>query len=368
MSRCQARILRGLVHRAQATRFGREHDFRRIRSHDDFRRLVRLRTLAEFCRGYWPVTQSTFSDITWPGRIQSFIPGGSCSDNTPRRVPVTAAGLAAHLGAAATALSFIACARPRARLFLGEFVCPGLQGDDAPTTGFANGTLETSLLDHVPRVIRPYVLAEDWQGQAKTQHSRAPVPVTCAIGAVKQLSALFRDLLQATGRDRVIELWPHLAGVLYSGTARHVERTELRQLVGSARVLFLESWHRPEATIAVEDPGHRCLRLLADNGVFFEFVPAEEASEPEPPRHGLDDIVPGVTYEVAISSPAGVWACLTGQHVCFERRQPPLLRRVTLPKSPAPPLRSQRPHSSHIPAQILREAKRKVKSEPSHAR
>jgi hypothetical protein len=285
-------------------------------------------------------------------------------------VAVTPASLAAHLDAAATALSFIACARPHARLFLGQFVCPGLQADDAPTTNFANGKLETSLLGHVPRVIRPYVQAENWQGQEKTEHSSAPVPVICAIGAAKQLLRLFRGLLQATGRDRVIELWPRLAAVLYSGTARHTERTELRQLVGSERVLLLESWHRPEATIAVEDPGHKCLRLLADNGVFFEFVPHEEASEPEPTRHGLDDVVPGVTYEVAISSPAGVWACLTGEHVCFERRQPPLLRRVTLPKSPTQPLRSQRPHSSHIlaGAQILREPKRKVRPEASRAR
>jgi hypothetical protein len=370
MGRCQARILRGLVHRAQATRFGREHDFRRIRSHDDFRRLVRLRTLAEFCSGYWPLTQSNLSDITWPGQIQSFIPGRSWGDDTPRRMPITPASLAAHLGAAATALSFIACARPHARLFLGQFVCPGLQGDDVPTTDFANGTLETSLLGHLPRVIRPYVLAENWQGQAKTEHPSAPVPVTCAIGAVKQLSGLFRALLQATGRDRVIELWPRLAAVLYSGTARHTERAELRRLVGSEHVLLLDSWHRPEATIAVEDPGHKCLRLFADNGVFFEFVPEEEASEPEPTRHGLDEIVPGVTYEVAISSPAGVWACLTGEHVCFERRQPPLLRRVALPKSPPQPLRTQRPHSGPVLAagQILREPKRKVRPEPSRAR
>jgi hypothetical protein len=366
MGRCQARILRGLVHRAQATRFGREHDFRRIRSHDDFRRLVRLRTLAEFCSSYWPVTQSAFSDVTWPGRIQSFIPSNSCGDDVLRRVPITAASLSAHVDATATALSFIACIRPRAGLFLGQFACPGMQGEDSPTTDCAN----TSLLGHVPRVMRPYVLAESWQGQEITGRASASIPVTCAIGAVKQLSNLFRDLLRASGQARIIELWPRLAGVVYSGTARHGERTELRQLVGSDQVLLLESWHRPEAPIAVEDPRDRCLRLLADNGVFFEFVPEEEASEPEPTRHGLDDIVPGVTYEVAISSAAGVWACLTGEHVCFERRQPPLLRRVAIPKNSAHPLRRQRPHSGHIFAAgpILREAKRKVRPQPSRAR
>jgi hypothetical protein len=46
-ARCQARLLRGLVHRAQATDFGRAHDFRRIRTAIDFRRLVPLRNAAQ---------------------------------------------------------------------------------------------------------------------------------------------------------------------------------------------------------------------------------------------------------------------------------------------------------------------------------
>ena len=40
--RSQTRILRGLVHRAHATPFGRDHDFRRIRTPADFCRLVPL--------------------------------------------------------------------------------------------------------------------------------------------------------------------------------------------------------------------------------------------------------------------------------------------------------------------------------------
>jgi hypothetical protein len=41
-ARYQARLLRGLVHRSQATEFGRAHDFHRIRTAADFRRLVPL--------------------------------------------------------------------------------------------------------------------------------------------------------------------------------------------------------------------------------------------------------------------------------------------------------------------------------------
>ena len=46
IARCQTRILLGLVHRAQTSRFGRDHDFRRIRTVEDFRRLVPLQDTA----------------------------------------------------------------------------------------------------------------------------------------------------------------------------------------------------------------------------------------------------------------------------------------------------------------------------------
>src|SRR6516162_5201234 len=53
VSRCQKRILLGLVHQAHTTRFGRAHDFRRIRNPADFRRLVPLRTPAALWEEYW---------------------------------------------------------------------------------------------------------------------------------------------------------------------------------------------------------------------------------------------------------------------------------------------------------------------------
>ena len=100
-------------------------------------------------------------------------------------------------------------------------------------------------------------------------------------------------------------------------------------------MLLLETRFLPGGPVAVEDPRHGCPRLFFDHGVYFEFTPAEEANEPAPTRHGLAEVEPGVVYEMVVSTPAGVWACRTGIAVCFERREPPLLRFVEM-TFPAP--------------------------------
>jgi hypothetical protein len=92
----------------------------------------------------------------------------------------------------------------------------------------------------------------------------------------------------------------------------------------------------PEGPVAVEDPRHGLLRLLPDNGVYFEFVPVEDLGRPHPARRAASEVEPGVPYALALTSPAGLWACLTGTRVCFESRDPPLLRIVETRPADAP--------------------------------
>src|SRR5262249_53176983 len=81
----------------------------------------------------------------------------------------------------------------------------------------------------------------------------------------------------------------------------------------------------PEAPIAAEDPRFAGLRLLADSGVYFELGRVEgRGGEGVGLRGG--GVRPGEGYGVAIPSPGGWWACLSGLFVAFERLSPPIFR------------------------------------------
>src|SRR5437660_5209160 len=122
LARCQSRTLLGLVHKGHSTRFGRDHDFRRIRNAEDFQRLVPLRTPAELWREYWQPAFPNLGGATWPGPINYVAVSASNQASGFPYVPFSPALWAAHQSAAMTALAFVMHARPQSRLCAGRLL------------------------------------------------------------------------------------------------------------------------------------------------------------------------------------------------------------------------------------------------------
>jgi hypothetical protein len=278
-ARCQARILLGLVNQAQPTPFGRGHDFRRIRTVLDYRRLV-------------PVQDA---------------PHGTC---------LAAALHASHRAGLRTALTLAAGACPKANLFAGSFLFLHEEGEAG----------------RVPGPVRSYSLTAGAADLAALARRCAAEPVTCLAGPAGRLVSLLEQLRALTGKG-VGDVWPGLAAVLYSSdSAAAVEA--LRPALGPGARMLEAVWG-PQGMLAVEDPRHGRLRLLYDHGLFFEFLPlpslALQAGGGAAPRWGLDEVEVGTPCELVLTSPAGSWSCRTGRVVCLERRDLALVRFLDVP-------------------------------------
>jgi hypothetical protein len=307
-ARCQNRILLGLLHQAQNTRFGREHDFRRIRTVADYRRLVPLWTRADLWREYWQPVYPHLAGATWPGPSAN----GQVNDDSYRPRP-SAALQSAHRRALRTALALIAHAQPRTALLSGALLLPGEEG---PSSVWEQDTLR----ERLPSLARPFARLGEEALAERCAHLR----VTCLIGTVERLLPLLENVRQFRGKRCLRDVWPNLSAILYT---RRSPTAPVAQLRAEAEgVLLLETAGRAEGPIAVEDPRHGLMRLLFDHGVFFEFISPAADCEAVGPRRGIDEIEIGVPYELVMTSPAGLWACRIGRTVCLERRDPLLLR------------------------------------------
>ena len=67
------------------------------------------------------------------------------------------------------------------------------------------------------------------------------------------------------------------------------------------------------------------MRLIVDNGLFFEFVPLAELGGASPTRHWLATAELGVDYALVLSNCAGAWSYILGDTVKLVNRTPPRL-------------------------------------------
>ena len=203
------------------------------------------------------------------------------------------------------------------------------------------------------------------QGDAPKDHIRrlfrlqsSSMPITFVAGRSSGLARLF---WQPKQEAKCADSWSPLAAVFYWRQADEPDEARLANLVSTPHVLFMEILCRPEGPIAIEDHRHGNLRLLADHGVFFEFIPREDLGKPSPARHSLAEVELGLPYAVAISSPAGIWACIGDEQICFDSREPPLLRRLMSPAATSSslanavhPFPMQAPHFGRQASEWLR--------------
>ena len=87
--RTQERSLLHLVRKASQTRFGRDHDFTRIRTVADFQRAVPLRTYEALWHDYLESSYPVFENLTWPGRIPYLALTSGTTQGATKYIPVS---------------------------------------------------------------------------------------------------------------------------------------------------------------------------------------------------------------------------------------------------------------------------------------
>jgi hypothetical protein len=331
----QRTCLMALVRRARRTRFGRDHDFAGIRTVADYQQRVPLRTYEQFWRQYWQPAFPLLQGVTWPDAIPYFALSSGTTSGTTKYVPVSKRMLASNRDAALTTLALFLAARPEARLFAGKtFFLGGSTDLTELAPGVRGGDLSGIVAREVPALLRAYTfpplelaLLRDWERKMSLLAERSiHEPITAIAGVPSWLLVLFERVLQVSGKQSVADAWPALRAVIHGGTKFDPYRAVFRRLIGSEAVHFHETYAASEGFFAAEDRNTGLLRLVPDLDIHFEFVPVEELETDAPTRHTVADLELGVQYAVVLTTCAGLWSYVLGDTVCFENREPPLLR------------------------------------------
>jgi hypothetical protein len=338
----QKALLDDLVRSAARTRFGAEHHFESIQSIADYQARVPLRSYADF-KPYWDRLFEGERDVTWPGHPRYFaVTSGTTSSATAgnKYIPVSDEGIRSHLRVGRDVLNFYLNHTRDTDLFGGRFMfLGGSTRLKAHPHGILSGdlsgilALETPLYTGFLRLPTGQTAdIEDWEQKLNAVAHEANAADVRGIGGTPSwLICVFERVLKLrreAGRPArtLAEVWPNLSLLVHGGVNFSPYRATFEALFGKP-VTTLEVYPASEGFIGVEDvPGTQDLLLMMDAGLFYEFIPAEEAGGARPTRRTVADIETGVNYAIALSTNSGLWSYLVGDTVRFTSLRPHRLR------------------------------------------
>ena len=336
--------LRTLLQRAGATEIGREHGFARLAQLPDVELLGAYRGTLPICDylAYMDrldrMREHGEGDVLWPGVVRDFAQtsGTTAGD---KYIPISQEMMRSNYLAS---LDIFAHSVRRGisleRLLGGRAL---FLGGSSSVTENEHGVRTGDLSGLVTRLIRwplttvyspgrEVALLNHWPTKIdRMARVTMDQDIRMINGMPSWAVALMERILEIAAEEgrsarTIREIWPNLMMFVHGGVKYGPFNPRIRQLysgdsAGPDLPYRLELYPASEGFIALQDePDDPGLRLLADIGIFFEFVPLEEVDAPDAPAFACDEVEKGQRYVVVMSTCAGLFRYLIGDVVEFD--------------------------------------------------
>lgn len=333
-----------LQRRLAATVYGRAHGIEAGLADKVWRERAPLSTY-ETLAPYLARVRKGEADVLWPGRCDLFAVS-SGTTGAPKLLPVTPDLLGHFRGAGLDSLLFY-CARSGTGFLRGKHLCLAGASELSPLPearerGARQGEIGAILAGEAPAWAKKTLCEPgdeiarigDWPAKIEAvAHRCAERDVRALAGLPNWLVVLGGALLHEkarTGGGRpatLREIWPNLECLVHSGLPVAPFAAELRALCGPG-VNFHEIYVAGEGFVAAQDAEPEAgLRLLADAGVHYEFIPLADYDETRlaalgPRALPLEGVRAGLDYVLVMTTPGGLVRHIPGDIVRFVSVEP----------------------------------------------
>lgn len=335
--KAQQDTLNSLIHTASSTKFGRDHAFSSINTVEQFQKNVPLRRYEDFWREYWQSMYPRLMDCTWPGLVPFFCVSSGTSLGATKNIPCTNEMVASNTKAGLDLLCWHLHNRPDSKIGAGStFFLGGSTALTEVSDGVFSGDLSGIQALKTPWWIKSryfpppdLALLSNWNEKIeKLSHESLSHDVRL-LGGVPSWLLIFLDAC-AKGlkldTPKLKDIYPNLEMLVHGGVNFSPYKDQFDALMEGSPAETREVYPASEGFIALADRGHgEGLRLNLDHNLFFEFVPLSELDSPQPTRHWVKNIEPGINYAVVLTSCSGLWSYVIGDTVMFDDVSPPRL-------------------------------------------
>jgi len=329
----QSEWFKRLTGAAKETEWGKKYGYSSIDSVETFKERVPINTY-ENLKPYIDKLRNGMQNILWPTEIKWFAKSSGTTTEKSKYIPVSQEALEeCHFKAGKDMLSLYFNNFPNPGIFDGRGL--GIGGSHKITeysnTSYYDGDLSAILIHNLPiwaefiRVPkRSTALMDKWEDKIdRMAEETIPHNVTNLSGVPSWTLLLLKRIIEKTGKDNILEVWPNLEVYFHGGVNFAPYREQFASLIPDNEMQYMETYNASEGFFGLQDQsGSEELLLMLDYGIYYEFLPIDRLDDEYPQTLSLSEVSKDENYALIISTNGGLWRYLIGDTVKFTSLDP----------------------------------------------
>lgn len=337
----QKRELKELMITASDTEFGKYYNFNEIlrhfrKGHKDFYHIFKstipIHDYNKIHKDWWQLSLKGVKDICWPGRIKYFALSSGTSEASSKYIPVTKDMTKAIQRTSLRQIMSLSKYDLPAEVFEAGILMIGgsthLNRKGSYFEGDLSGIQAARLpfwFQHFYKPGKKIAKTKNWEAKLEEITVKArDWNIGIIVGVPAWIQILLEKIIAYHKLDNIHEIWPNLRVYVHGGVSFDPYRKGFEKLLGRP-IYYIETYLASEGFIAYQaEPQKRSMKLVLNNGIFYEFVPFDENNflssgeiKPEAETVTIDQVVEGKEYAILLSSCAGAWRYLIGDVIKF---------------------------------------------------
>lgn len=325
-------VLNHLIDTAQHTKWGRQYHYPEIDEYETFRDRLPISTYEDLQPEIHKMMLGE-KDVLWPGHITWYSKSSGTTNARSKFLPVSDENFQdCHKKGTWDTLSILYHHHPDLQLFEKKsLILGGSLSHFQENPESIIGDVSAIMIANLPLIGRPFyvpdvkvAIMDDWEKKLElTVDLAVQEDQIGTIGGVPTWNlVLFRKILEKTGADHILEVWPGLRLYLHGGVNFEPYRKQFDQLIPRENFIYQEVYNASEGYFGTQYRPGEDMILLLDHGVFYEFIPMESYGTADAPVIPLEDVRTGVDYAVIISTSSGIWRYEIGDTIQFTNTSP----------------------------------------------
>jgi hypothetical protein len=331
----QEELLFNLIQVSENTVFGQQYDFESIETYRAFAERVPISSYEDL-EPLIERTRQGEQNVLWETPIKWFAKSSGTTNAKSKFIPVSNEALEdCHYKGSKDLLCLYLNNNENSEMFLGKSLRLGGSSQIYENNNTFFGDLSAILIENMPiwaefssTPSSKVSLMSEWETKMEAIiNETINENVTSFAGVPSWMMVLMNKVLEKTGKENLMEVWPSLEVYFHGGVSFDPYREQYQKILPKNNFKYYEIYNASEGFFAIQDLNNSSdLLLMLDYGIFYEFIPMDVFGTPNQTAIRLADVQLFKNYAIVITTNGGLWRYLIGDTVRFTSLNPYRIR------------------------------------------